>query len=768
MSKHIAKMPVWIGIVLCVLFLYAIAALAEEPPISVRAAEPSPKTLTGPGTVQVNISISNSSDSSMPVNVTLFDPNQNVCTSFGSGGTASLPQGQADTYSGSWSVTQKELDAGKIVYTARYSFQNESGVPYNGTRPITIPIKQNTAVANMSVDRVPPTPTNGAVVQGQTVVLAYQIKNTGTIDLTDITIKDPGITSETVTYPLLKPGETKELSYSYVAGAAAKTSEATVTYKYEQGGKALSKTATGQPVVFNVTVPELVVTLKADTLMVNPGTKVTLTYTILNKGSLKYEQIKITDPLINDVESGLSLDGGKEITKTREVTVNATGTYQFTVTGTSSAGPITVISEPVTIQTIAEGTALETAAAVPVEMEIYAEADRDIIYEEPQDVVFHVVVKNTGTTAIKNINIYERKKLVKTIPTIEPGETAEFTKRFTVSSGGLYQFVAVAKDNLNKDQQVESDKVAITYKPLPVPTIRPTPVPDPTVAPVTTDDPMASQPNGGASDTGLPNESGGMGTALLYVLMVLLVIVLLSVGVLVILERRRSSPQTSLGLSGQSGAIVIDTIQRSPHRDYARAPKRSAQKRDAATGNDARDESKIAEAVPQKVEKPKQTQEEVPKRPQRAAAEKDKDPTDDKQRESVFKRPSPQSSDEKEETQELDSEDDTIMTDETQDKRDYLGSIRKGRREEVKIEASGTQKKTLSNEEAALLSGSTGQYRLSRGVQSPLQSSQSKAQDAQTFARTQRVSRVQKPDVSSYYDDDDDMVSEVGSRKRRK
>lgn len=770
MSKHIAKTPVWIGILLCILFLFAVTALAEESPITVKTAEPSPKTLSGPGTVQVSISISNSSDSSVPVNVMLTDPAGNICTSFGSGGSASIPQGQAVVYSGSWAVSQKELDAGKITYSARFSFQNEEGQSIPGSKPISIPIKQNTAVADLYVQRVPPTPMNGAVVQGQTVVLAYQIKNVGTVDLTDITITDPSITADVVKHPRLKPGETETLTYTYVADASSKTSDATITFNYEQGGKTLSKIASSKPFVLNVTVPELVVTLKADTLMVNPGTKVKLTYTISNKGNLKYEQIKITDPLLLDVESGLSLEGGKEYTNTREVTVNATGTYQFSVTGTSSAGPITVSSEPVTIQTIAEGTPLDTAAgdAIPIELVVEAEVDRDIIYEEPTDVVFHVVVTNNGTTEVKSVNIYERGKLVKTIPTIAAGESAEFTKRFTVSSGGLYQFVAVAKDNKGEDQKAQSQEVLITYKPLPVPTPRPTPVPTPSEVPSATDDPLLSQQNTNPN-VGIQQEPVGMGTVLLYILAGLLVIVLMAVGVLVILERRRSNPQPSIGFSGQSGAVVIDTIQRGQHRDYARAPKRSsAQKRDAANSKETPDEPQMMESVPQRDDRaaPK---EEPTRRQQKANTDQEREqapaPVSDKQRENAFKRPESQPVEEKTEPP-VDVED--VQEPEVENKRDYLGSIRKGRREEAKAEAE-TRKKSLSEEEAALLSGSTGQYRLSRGTKTSLPNVQpSKAQDAESFSRKQRATRAQKLDAVFYDDDEDEAVNESPGRNRRK
>lgn len=762
MSRHVTK-TAFIGILLCVLLLSAATALAaDDAPITVRAAEPSPKVLSGPGTVQVSISISNTSDSSTPVTVTLLDPNGNICTGFGSGGTVSLGQGETRSYTGSWSVTEKQLNDKKIIYSASFKFQNEEGQPVPGTRPIPISISYNNAVAELDVQRVPPTPKDGTVVQGQTVTLAYQLKNTGTIDLTDITITDPNISEETVTIPVLKPGETQNASFIFVAGATTKTSEAKVTYKFKEGSTTKSRSAT-QSLVLNVTVPELVVTLKADKQVVNPGTKITLTYTISNKGTLKYEQIKITDPLINEVESGITLEPGKEYTNTREVTVNATGTYQLTVTGTSSAGPISIMSEPVIISTTADGTATsESAVAIPVEMTISVEADREIIYSEPSDVVFRIIVTNNGTTTLKNVNVTERGKTVKTIPEIQPSASFEFTKRFTVSFGGVYQFAATAKDNLNQNQSVTSEEIRLSYKP--APTLPPTQAPPSleTMVPV-----MTEAPQDVDNQSLRQQEPTSFGTVLLYILAVLLVVVLMAVGVLVILEKRRSGPQTSMAFSGQGGATVIDSIQRSPHRDYARAPKRVKLK-----ATDEKTKSKLpkeepempAEEMPDPVLShvaDEATSEKQGRKSRKADSSESAEPREDQ-----FKRPEPKQDVAEELAASFAQEDVEAATMEPEDRTDYLGSIRKGRRG-GSTETSET--KDQSDADMALLSGSTGQYRLSRETKSSIPSAKPKVQDAETFSRRQRAARAQSlAPMTDFYEDDEEDLIPLKNKKKRK
>ena len=764
MSRHLTKIPhVIVGMLLCVLFLYAATALAEEPPISVVAAEPNPKVLSNPGTVQVSISVRNTSDSSIPVTVTLQDPNGNVCTTFGSGGTASLPQGQSAPYTGSWSVSQKDLDAGRIIYNASFRSQKEDGTPIVGSKPITINIKKNEMIADLDVQRVPPTPMDGAVVMGETVVLQYQLKNVGTVELTDITITDSGIFSGKVDIPRLQPGETQGLSYSYIAGDSARTSEATITFNYQDGGSTKSKSAKSKPFVLNVTVPELTISLKADTLMVNPGTKVNLTYTISNKGNIKYEQIKITDKTLNDIESGITVEGGKEYTNTREVTVNADVEFQFTVTGTSSTGPITVNSDLIKIQTIAGGTPLDTVEAIPVELEVVVEADREIIYSEPATAVFHITVTNNGTTAVKTVNITERGKSIKIIPEIQAGASYEIIKRMTLSSGGIYQFVAATKDNKGDEQTAKSNEVRLSFRPMP--TLPPPPA-TPTPTPEATDAPMALQTENPGD--GLPKEPVQMGKVLLYILAGLLCVVLLAVGVLVLLEKRRSGPQASVALSGQGGAIVIDTIMRSPHRDYARAPKHAkAQKNEAKSRNAPVEDTIIVPSTPAA---PHEKKQETAKRLKKTDSNADAPVlVGEKQREDPFRRPEPEDrTDDQINVGEAEEETASMIV-ESEDSSDYLGSIRKGRRDEsLAAEPPSAEKKPRFDEDAALLSGSTGQYRLSRATKSSLPGASPKAQDPETFSRRQRAARTQSLAANDYYYEDDGDLEPRTSRKKRR
>lgn len=574
MRRLIPKLLVLTGIFVCLLAVVSVTAQAED--ALSHSIEISPKALTGPGTINVAINIVNTSDGS-PVSVTLLDPGGNVCSSFGSGGTATLQAGGSASYTGNWTVTEAQLKDGRVTYSARYSVANTEGQTVQANKPISASITYNTAKAQLNIERnVEPGQT---VVQGQTVKIRYVIRNTGTLDVTDITIKDPDIISEPAVRASLAVGETAELSYSYVAGSASKTTHAEISYKYELDGKTqTSKTIKADPAVtIEVTVPDLVVQLNAQQI-VNAGDKVDLKYVITNSSELSYEQVKITDAVLGDIDQGLSLGAGKSIEGEKSITITETGTYQFTVTAVDSTEQsVTYQSNQLTIQTT--DAVDPSLLSGPATLEIVVEGDRDVIYEEPSPIVFRIKVTNMGSDTAENVTITAATrntdnepvagKTIKTIDSIASGETVEFTKEMEASMRGQFQFTA-AQSGASSEQTAISNAFPVEYHYI-APIVTPEPEPDPTEAPYV--DPNAT-PESDVPFQPPEEEGGGLGSILLYVLAGLFGVIIVAVGVLFFLDSRRGGRG-----KGKGQIKVIDSIERTPHRDYTKAPKK---------GNDGR------------------------------------------------------------------------------------------------------------------------------------------------------------------------------------
>lgn len=807
MKKTIAKLMTLAFLLVLCAGLLSPAAQAADNQLSM-SGQAKPNTLTGPGTVNVSLNVLNLSDVPTPINVTLLDPNGNTCASFGSGGTASLGPGQSRSYSGTWAVTEQQLNAGRITYNARYAFPDESGNTVSANQSYSISIKHNTAKPGMSVQRkVEPS----AAVKGQVVKISYTLKNTGTVDITDIIVKDPGVISSEVRHALLKVGETAEISYTYTADDTSKTTAAKFTYNYKIGDKVEIKEGESDPLVIDIATPDLTVELSADKASAANGEKVTIKAVVTNKSQLTYEKVNVTDEKLGSLESNITIKPNDKKEFTREITMGAEAQkYQVKVAGVDSSGsPVSFESNVLNI-TVPGGALVTDPPVLTLELE----ADRTEIYTKPSEVVFRASITNNGNQRVEKITLQAGGKDVVKDIFVDPGQTVPINKVFRVSTAGTFQFVAVVKQGTEK-HTVESNKVEIAYKAL---TPSPTPIPMPTEEPMPTQDPQAM----GTLETPVPeptqppSEPMTFGKWLLYGLLGLLVLVIMGVVLLFVLDRRRNKPAKSGGgATAASQMAVIDSIQRSPHRDYARVPKKNA--KPAKEGRKRKGREKEAEEPDMNDffrdetivrAQPSMELDEPPRGARPMRAEEPMEPELDDMG-AAYRRPdavsrkadsvdefSPDAFDDVDNINDMDDfdlEDETLAVEpkEPAIDRDYLARIRGAVSEDDAQEDDddelsayrppATSSKaeppieplrvrepsmgTMSDQDAAVLSGSTGQYRLSRSSPRVMSNMREDAESPEDFVRRQRTSRAPGRADASRYDGDDD--SSRSSRRRR-
>lgn len=809
MKKVLAKLIALVGFAVLGMLLSCASAAASD--AIGYEFQVTPKALTGPGSVNVSINIVNNSDSASPISVTLHDPDGKVCSSFGSGGTANLQPNASSSYSGSWSVTQAQLEAGRIVYSARFTGTDENGNSVPASLPISASISHNTATAKLHIERVvDPGP---KVVAGQVVTIRYIIKNTGTLDVSDITFKDPGIISEPAVEASLKAGDETELSYQFTAGSEAKTTHAELTYKYDEGGKQVTSKSimADPPITIEVTVPDLIIELTTEKRIVNSGDKIDLKYSIENKGDLKYENLKLVDSIQGDVDSGFTLEEGQTREGTISVTVSKNQTHQLELTGADSTGrDIVFKSNELTVQTA--DSASTDAEDVDVTIDIVVEGNRDIIYEEPATMIFTFKVTNDGETDVENVSIAtatlhgREPVVVRVIDEIPAGETYTFSKEFVGSMQGNYQFTATAKNADGADMVAESNQFPVVYEyiaPLPTFTATPVPTPDPTEI---SEDPNATEAP--ATPFGTPDGEGpGLGTILLYVMAGLFGVIIMAVGVLFFLGNRGKGG----GIRGRSSAKVIDSIERVPHRDYAKAPKQEkpakapkAKRGKAVEPIDALSIDPISDyLIDEDIEDlgapfdapsaglaPAAT---TVAAPRRSILQDDDDLYDDASAAlddtaRMYQRPQSAVSvlpaDAPRETIVKPTDAVTVsapreaepVSDETMVfKPASLAESSLGRKRETPAAPERSRRSTPEDEEAALRSGSTGQYRLSKPSASVwnrgggASSAGQRAEDPDSYARKQRASRNRPASAppADFYEDEPDDEPRTARRRRR-
>lgn len=229
------KMTCLLCMMMGLILMVAAGALATEDPL-LTSMEITPRTLPQPAAVRVAINVVNGNERGEAIEVTLRDPAGEVCKSFGAKGTANLAPGASASFAGSWKVTAKQLQEGRLTYSLAYTYAGDKGEEIKVEKPVSVKI-ESTSDAPTALMRIERTIAPGANAKvGEQVTVQYVLENVGTTPLHNITILDPEISEEPLVLELLPENEQAELMVSYIADAEARTTHAEISYEYTVDG----------------------------------------------------------------------------------------------------------------------------------------------------------------------------------------------------------------------------------------------------------------------------------------------------------------------------------------------------------------------------------------------------------------------------------------------------------------------------------------------------------------------------------------------------
>ncbi len=431
-------------------------AMAAADPIKLEM-DLSNTRFSGPAEVTVTITVTNTTNEDMPGPLALYYPTGKMITEFG---TPTLAAAQSKTWTGTWTVTEEQIKAGKVIFAVQYSYLAEDGSIQKKTDPYFCAIEDAGAVAQVEINRYI---TPSMAGNGQKVSVIYEVVNTGTVDVTDVVIKEASAISKTSgKIDLVKAGEKGTHTFTVTMAKKDLTSKATVTYK--ANGKSYTETIGSQTIKYgNV---KLTASLKADKKGGNAGDTVKLTLTLKNTGKSNYENITVTDPTLGTVFTGLTVEAGKTLTQEKEVTITKSASYQFTVTGTASGSTVETASDRVTV------TAVDPAKAVT--LQVTAVADKPTIYILPDVVRFTVSVTNVSAVDAGQVIVSATGVDLYTFESIAAGQTRSFVRDVRVEMAGNFRFDARITNQLEETETFYSDLIRITHA---TPTAAPTSVP---------------------------------------------------------------------------------------------------------------------------------------------------------------------------------------------------------------------------------------------------------------------------------------------------
>lgn len=454
------RMMIFLVALLGLLLVTGVAFAAENPiKVSMQLSE---SEFTGPAEVTVSIKISNSGNTDLPGPVKLFYPDDKPVEDFGE---PVLAAGTSKSWTGKWNVTKEQLEDGKITFRMSYSLNGDNGTVVKKTSHFSKPINYSGGVVSMEVNRIV-TPTTAG--NGQKVTVTYELINTGTVEITDVTIKEnKAISSKTGTIAKIPVGSKASHTFTVTMGKKNLTSKATITYK----AAGQSHTATKEAAVIKYGEVKLKASLSADKKGGTAGETIKLTLVLKNSGKTAYNNIVVTDPTLGQVFTVETVGAGKTVTLEKELTLTQSVDLLFSVKGKDHSGDDVEASTERLSLAVIDNSQL-------VDLHVEATVESTTVYSFPAIVKFRVYVTNNSTVDVKNVSVSASGMTLYTFPSILSGETREFTRDVMINMAGQYQFVASCKDQLNQSQTFDSNIVYLSYSaPTPVPTEVPIPVP---------------------------------------------------------------------------------------------------------------------------------------------------------------------------------------------------------------------------------------------------------------------------------------------------
>ncbi|MGJ9715823.1 DUF7507 domain-containing protein [Actinotignum sp. GS-2025b] len=401
----------------------ATVQLPEAPALAVTKTATSPATIAAGEQVQYSIAVRNTGNVTLH-GIAVSDPllGGKLAT------ITTLAPGTIGTVSGSYTLTQADIDCGSLENTATAAGASPHGTAVEGSGTITTPLP-GTAVLRL----VKTATTPAQLRAGEPVEYSIEVSNSGNVTLSGVVVSDPLLGGELGTITTLAPGASQRVTGTYTLtqadvdrGSLENTATATGTDPHGTAVTASDSATVSIPdgaqiqVIKQGSVPE-----RAGE-MLRAGDEVTWTFTITNRGTTTLSGVALRDELpgLSAVSFGAWPGAAGVLAPGQSVTASATSPV---TQGLLDAG-------------VVENTA-EVSATSPRGLEVRDSATETVVLpqspsfalvktgsvekENPRagDIVtWSFALENTGNTTLRNVVIQDDFPGLSEIEYSWPGE----------------------------------------------------------------------------------------------------------------------------------------------------------------------------------------------------------------------------------------------------------------------------------------------------------------------------------------------------------
>jgi uncharacterized repeat protein (TIGR01451 family) len=382
--------------------------------------------------------------------------------------SADIVAGDTATFTGSYLVTQHDVDAGSVrnVATASGTWQDGPDTKTVTSNSSSAEVETAAADPALTVDKTASFRTDangdGKADKGDVLTYTFAVTNTGNVTLTDVAPDDPRVSGISPGPVTLSPGTTQIFTADY-----------TVTQDDVEGGDVVNTaTASGTPPSGaavtsppdSVTTPgatrspSLALDKKAALHDDNGNGKAdvgeTVDYTVVvdNTGNLNVKDVAVSDSLLTLTPATADVAVGDKVTFTGSYTVTQADVDAGTVHNEATASGTWLDGRtPTPVASNKDSVDVATVAAVPA-LEITKTATlHDTVLDDDratpgEKISYAFVVTNTGNVTVSNVTVHDPQVtgIAPASVSLAPGDSQTFTADdYTVTNNDLLKLELV-------------------------------------------------------------------------------------------------------------------------------------------------------------------------------------------------------------------------------------------------------------------------------------------------------------------------------------
>jgi uncharacterized repeat protein (TIGR01451 family) len=348
-----------------------------------------------------------------------------------------LAPGATEACTGSYTVSQGDVDAGSVTNTATASATNPQSTVVSSA-PSSVTVAANSAISSLSLTKS--TTSNGYGAAGQIIAYSYLVTNTGTTTLIGVGVSDDLVATVSCPAGTLAPGATEACTGSYTvsqgdvdAGSVTNTATASATNPH-------SVVITSAPSAVTVAANSAIssISLAKSTTSTGygaAGQTIAYSYLVTNTGTVTLTGLSVADNLVATLTCpSVTLFPGTNETCTGSYTVTQGDVDAGSVTNTATTMALDfeglVTSAPSAVTVLASSASSSISLSKSTTSTGYGAAGQTIAYS--------YLVTNTGTTTLSSVQVTDNANSVSCpAGTLAPEATEACTGTYTVTQGDV-------------------------------------------------------------------------------------------------------------------------------------------------------------------------------------------------------------------------------------------------------------------------------------------------------------------------------------------